>query len=79
VSGSDIPDAVENFQVLSSSYSLPPYILKNVVAMGYSEPTPIQMQAIPLMLQVPPKTKSLFNSTAFALMTSTVVVLLFVG
>lgn len=52
VSGADIPDAVESFQVLCSSYSLPPYILKNVIAMGYNEPTPIQMQAIPLMLQV---------------------------
>ena len=52
VRGSDIPDAMESFQVLDSSYSLPPYILKNVVSMGYSEPTPIQMQVIPLMLQV---------------------------
>ena len=52
VSGPDIPDAVGSFEQLSSSYSLPSYITKNVTAMGYQEPTPIQMQAIPLMLHV---------------------------
>ena len=52
MSGSDVPDAVGSFQDLCSSYSLPQYIMKNIVAMGYAEPTPIQMQAIPLMLQV---------------------------
>jgi hypothetical protein len=53
VSGPDVPDAVGSFDDLSSSpYSLPRYILKNVAAMGYQEPTPIQMQAIPLMLHV---------------------------
>ncbi len=52
VSGSDVPDPVENFDLLSSTYTLPSYLLKNVVSMGYAEPTPIQMQAIPLMLQV---------------------------
>ena len=53
MSGPDIPDAVGSFDQLSSSpYSLPRYILRNVAAMGYWEPTPIQMQAIPLMLHV---------------------------
>ena len=52
VRGSDIPDAVESFEVLFSIYSIPNFITKNVVLVGYVEPTPIQMQAIPLMLQV---------------------------
>ncbi len=52
VSGPDIPDAVESFEQLFASYTLPSYVAKNVVAVGYSSPTPIQMQAIPLLLQV---------------------------
>ena len=52
MSGPDIPDAVGSFEQLSISYSLPRYITKNVAAMGYQEPTPIQMQAIPLLLHV---------------------------
>ena len=52
VSGPDVPDAVESFEKLSSAYSLPHYIIKNVTSMDYQEPTPIQMQAIPLMLRV---------------------------
>lgn len=50
VSGSDIPDTVAKFEDLKTSYNLPSYILKNIATVGYKEPTPIQMQAIPLML-----------------------------
>ena len=52
MSGPDVPDAIGSFEQLSSSYSLPHYVVKNVETMGYREPTPIQMQAIPLMLHV---------------------------
>ena len=52
MTGADVPDAVGTFEQLSLSHSLPRYIVKNVEAMGYLEPTPIQMQAIPLMLHV---------------------------
>lgn len=52
VSGPDIPDAVESFEKLFSVYTFPSYITKNVPSVGYLEPTPIQMQAIPLILQV---------------------------
>lgn len=52
VSGPDIPDAVESFEQLFSSYSLPSYLARNVAAVGYTSPTPIQMQAVPLLLQV---------------------------
>ncbi|KAL5478012.1 hypothetical protein EMCRGX_G024887 [Ephydatia muelleri] len=51
LTGSDVPDAVKSFEELQSSYCLSPYILRNVQASGYKEPTPIQMQAVPLMLQ----------------------------
>ena len=52
VSGPDIPDAVESFKQLFSSYTLPSYMARNVTSVGYLEPTPIQMQALPLLLQV---------------------------
>lgn len=52
VSGPDIPDAVESFEQLFSSYTLPSYVARNVTSVGYLEPTPIQMQALPLLLQV---------------------------
>ena len=52
ISGPDVPEPMRSFGELGQSYSLPPYILKNVASVGYSEPTPIQMQGIPLMLQV---------------------------
>lgn len=52
MSGPDIPDAVESFQQLFTSYALPSYMVKNVSSVGYCQPTPIQMQAIPLLLQV---------------------------
>ena len=53
VSGPDVPEAVESFEQLFSIYTLPSYLTKNVAVVGYSSPTPIQMQAIPLLLQVP--------------------------
>ena len=52
VVGSDVPDAMESFQDLAGDHQLPPYLLRNIEAAGYVQPTPIQMQAIPLMLQV---------------------------
>ncbi|XP_031560246.1 probable ATP-dependent RNA helicase DDX52 [Actinia tenebrosa] len=50
VKGSDIPDPTETFSVLKERYNLADYIIRNVKERGYAEPTPIQMQAMPLML-----------------------------
>ena len=52
VSGPDVPDAVGSFAELQESYKLPTYLRRNITAAGYTQPTPIQMQAIPLMLHV---------------------------
>ena len=52
VNGSDIPDSMATFQQLYEHYSIPAYLKKNIAAAGYEEPTPVQMQAIPLMLHV---------------------------
>lgn len=50
VKGSDIPDLAETFSDLQERYRLAPYMIENVTKRGYQQPTPIQMQAIPLMI-----------------------------
>ncbi|KAL3873510.1 hypothetical protein ACJMK2_036618 [Sinanodonta woodiana] len=50
VYGTDIPVPIVTFEELSSQYKLNPQIIKNIKAVGYQIPTPIQMQAIPAML-----------------------------
>ncbi|KAL9982085.1 hypothetical protein ACROYT_G010879 [Oculina patagonica] len=50
VKGSDIPDLAESFSDLQERYKLAPYMIENVTKRGYQSPTPIQMQAIPLMI-----------------------------
>ena len=52
VYGTDIPPPVLSFEQLAEEYNLHKQIVKNIASMGYSTPTPIQMQAIPAMLQV---------------------------
>ncbi|XP_046840481.1 probable ATP-dependent RNA helicase DDX52 isoform X2 [Xenia sp. Carnegie-2017] len=51
VKGADISDPIECFTELDLEYSCPQYILNNILESGYTKPTPIQMQAIPLILQ----------------------------
>uniref|UniRef100_H2V3E7 Probable ATP-dependent RNA helicase DDX52 n=1 Tax=Takifugu rubripes TaxID=31033 RepID=H2V3E7_TAKRU len=50
VHGSDIPDPVCTFDELQSEYHLNLRILQNLKEAGLCSPTPIQMQAIPLMM-----------------------------
>ncbi|XP_019850917.1 PREDICTED: probable ATP-dependent RNA helicase DDX52 isoform X2 [Amphimedon queenslandica] len=50
VSGSDVPDPIRTFSDLSEQYSIPPYLMKNITSLGYNDPTPVQMQTIPLLL-----------------------------
>lgn len=45
--GDDVPAPFLNFEDLS----IPKKLLKNVAELGISEPTPVQMQSIPVMLQ----------------------------
>lgn len=49
--GSDIPPPLMNFQELADVYHVSEKIINNVIAQGYSEPSGIQRQAMPLMLQ----------------------------
>ncbi|KAG7484796.1 hypothetical protein MATL_G00054120 [Megalops atlanticus] len=50
VHGTDVPDPISTFEELQEEYKLDPRIVQNIRAAGFQTPTPIQMQAIPLML-----------------------------
>uniref|UniRef100_A0A4W4GQ43 ATP-dependent RNA helicase n=1 Tax=Electrophorus electricus TaxID=8005 RepID=A0A4W4GQ43_ELEEL len=50
VHGTDVPDPLSTFEELRQEYELDPRIIQNIKAAGFQTPTPIQMQAIPLMM-----------------------------
>ncbi|XP_031728546.1 putative ATP-dependent RNA helicase DDX52 [Anarrhichthys ocellatus] len=50
VHGCDVPDPVSTFEDLQSEYHLNPRVLQNLKDAGLNSPTPVQMQAIPLMM-----------------------------
>ncbi|KAK9290553.1 hypothetical protein L1049_008723 [Liquidambar formosana] len=50
VSGNNVPSPVQNFADLSSRYQCDSYLLHNLAELGFKEPTPIQRQAIPILL-----------------------------
>ena len=49
--GTDIVDPVTSFETLVAE-GLNPRIMENLRSLGFTEPTPIQMQVIPFMMQV---------------------------
>ncbi|KAL5546207.1 hypothetical protein UlMin_005894 [Ulmus minor] len=50
VSGNNVPSALRSFEELSSRYGCEPNLLCNLEEFGFKEPTPIQRQAIPVLL-----------------------------
>nr|XP_045014584.1 probable ATP-dependent RNA helicase DDX52 isoform X2 [Jaculus jaculus] len=50
VQGTDLPDPIATFQQLDQEYKINSRLLKNILDAGFQMPTPIQMQAIPVML-----------------------------
>lgn len=50
--GDSVPAPITAFSELSERYSIPPLLLKNISAHGYEEPTGIQSQGIPILLEV---------------------------
>ncbi|XP_065850501.1 DEAD-box ATP-dependent RNA helicase 57 [Euphorbia lathyris] len=50
VSGNSVPSPLQKFSELSSRYGCKPYLIRNLAELGFKEPTPIQMQAIPVLL-----------------------------
>lgn len=49
--GENVPPALSTFDLMKKTYSLSPVLMENLNKSGYTEPTPIQTQAIPVMLQ----------------------------
>ncbi|BFZ07090.1 hypothetical protein BsWGS_10129 [Bradybaena similaris] len=49
--GTDVPDPLRSFEELNTQYSVADVILHNIHSQGYKEPTGIQRQAIPVLLQ----------------------------
>lgn len=47
-----MPALVETFQELVHEHDIPQQIIDNLHGCGYTQPTPVQMQAIPIMAQV---------------------------
>ncbi|XP_078171394.1 P-loop containing nucleoside triphosphate hydrolases superfamily protein isoform X2 [Carex rostrata] len=50
ISGYNVPPPLENFSELSLRFGCKSYLLENLSQLGYEEPTPIQRQAIPVLL-----------------------------
>ncbi|KAF9931812.1 RNA-dependent ATPase rok1 [Linnemannia zychae] len=50
VYGTDIPNPFRSFSGLAKQYQLEHYLERNILASGFKKPTPIQMQAIPVIL-----------------------------
>ncbi|GAY35497.1 hypothetical protein CUMW_283200, partial [Citrus unshiu] len=50
VSGANVPSPLRTFVELSSRFGCESYLLRNLAEHGYKEPTPIQRQAIPVLL-----------------------------
>ncbi|XP_074870055.1 putative ATP-dependent RNA helicase DDX52 isoform X2 [Carettochelys insculpta] len=50
IQGSDLPEPIATFEQLQAEYKIQPKIMQNIQAAGFRVPTPIQMQAIPVML-----------------------------
>jgi len=52
VTGSHIPKLISEFNELKTNYQVSENLLNNMRNSGYVYPTPIQMQAMPIMLEV---------------------------
>ncbi|XP_054430804.1 probable ATP-dependent RNA helicase DDX52 isoform X1 [Pteronotus mesoamericanus] len=50
IQGTDLPDPIATFQQLEQEYKISSRLLQNILDAGFQTPTPIQMQAIPVML-----------------------------
>lgn len=59
VTGSHVSKLILEFDELRTNYQVPVNLLKNMKDSGYILPTPIQMQAMPIMLEV--KKTSFYN------------------
>ncbi|KAJ1557335.1 RNA-dependent ATPase rok1, partial [Nowakowskiella sp. JEL0078] len=52
VYGSDVPNPIRSFSDMNEKFKIRNYLKRNLADTSYSEPTPIQKQAIPIMLHL---------------------------
>lgn len=52
VIGKNIPALIESFDQLKNDYNVPANIIENLKSFNFSAPTPVQMQAMTVMLKV---------------------------
>ncbi|KAF8038662.1 hypothetical protein BT93_B1257 [Corymbia citriodora subsp. variegata] len=50
VSGSNVPSPLQEFAELKTRFKCKSYLLRNMAEVGFKEPTPIQRQAIPILV-----------------------------
>ncbi|KAJ2237972.1 RNA-dependent ATPase rok1 [Coemansia sp. RSA 1722] len=50
VTGSDVPHPIKSFEMLCKEHDYQPFVLRNLKKYGFKQPTPIQMQAIPISI-----------------------------
>ncbi|KAI8320959.1 P-loop containing nucleoside triphosphate hydrolase protein [Martensiomyces pterosporus] len=48
VTGGDVPHPIKSFEMLCKEHDFQPFVLRNLKKFGFKQPTPIQMQAIPI-------------------------------
>lgn len=49
--GHDIPDLMTNFTKMVKKYSIADQLAEGIAESGFSKPTPVQMQAIPSLIE----------------------------
>ncbi|KAJ2158844.1 RNA-dependent ATPase rok1 [Coemansia sp. RSA 552] len=48
VTGTDVPHPIKSFEMLCKEHNFQPFVLRNLTRLGFKQPTPIQMQAVPI-------------------------------
>ncbi len=66
VNGNDVPEPTETFEKLFSTFDIPVTLQNNLLSYRFPEPTPIQMQAFPALLNVR-KHKCIYKSQGLTL------------
>ncbi|KAJ2221706.1 RNA-dependent ATPase rok1 [Coemansia sp. RSA 518] len=50
ITGTDVPHPVKTFEMLCKEHEYQPFVLRSLVKLGFKQPTPIQMQSIPVII-----------------------------
>ncbi|KAJ2503161.1 RNA-dependent ATPase rok1 [Coemansia sp. RSA 1972] len=50
ITGTDVPHPIKTFEMLCTEHKYQPFVLRNLAKLGFKQPTPIQMQSIPVIV-----------------------------